>query len=376
MLVNFITNIAQSEISGGFSGMNAAAYEAIKEITETHYVGPVNPPVTYSEKLISKIVRLAGFGGRFHFFSKRRLARISSLVAKLRRSDADCDFYHGLTPWVSCKTDVPYLAWSDCCFSDYIEIFHSSSRFSSEDLSRISVAESKWMQNARAIFFSSSWALERTRKKYEVAGSLLRNVGIFGAIEPPLSDEYTGGCDFLFVSTNFKEKNGLMCRRAMNRVWNAFPEARLRIVGAKPRAEDVNDPRVVYEGFLDKAKPNQKAAFRKILSKAFALIHPTTADTTAMIVIEAAYFGCPSITMNKFAIPEVTGNGTGAILMRPPATEETLSCALISLLNDREKYLQLRQKAREFALANVSREQFKCRFQAAFRDAMLNGLKK
>ena len=67
--------------------------------------------------------------------------------------------------------------------------------------------------------------------------------------------------------------------------------------------QDLTDSRVTYEGYFDKSKPEQLVAFTNHLSRAFALVHPTAADTTAMIVIEAAFHGSPCITVNDFALP-------------------------------------------------------------------------
>lgn len=74
MRMNFISNIPLQEISGGFSGMNAAACEALTEIAEVHYVGPVNPPVSSASKLISKLKRSAGKRESFSFSPKHASA--------------------------------------------------------------------------------------------------------------------------------------------------------------------------------------------------------------------------------------------------------------------------------------------------------------
>ena len=221
------------------------------------------------------------------------------------------------------------------------------------------------MRGANAIFLSSEWARLRTKAHYGLKEESLRNVSIFGAMDVPQRDTYTVGHDFLFVSTDYARKNGPVCRQAMNQVWQRFSDARLKIIGAAPRAQDLTDSRVTYEGYFDKSKPEQLAAFTSHLSRAFALVHPTTADTTAMIVIEAAFHGCPSITVNDFALPEVTGDGIYALLQNHPVTADTLPRAMIELLADRERYRFLRAKAREFSIGRFSRASFKKRLQDA-----------
>ena len=365
MRMNFISNIPLQEISGGFSGMNAAACEALTEIAEVHYVGPVNPPVSSASKLISKLKRSAGKEGKFFFFSEARLRRIAEEVNRRRRADADFDFYHGFTPWIRCIPSVPYLTSSDCSFRDYLDIYHGRGSFKESDVIRICSAEKAWMCGANAIFFSSEWALLRTKAHYALERESLRNVSIFGALDVPLRDTYTDGREFLFISTDYARKNGSLSRRAMNQVWQKFPDARLKIIGAAPPVQDLRDSRVTYEGHFDKSNPEQLTAFTNHLSRAFALVHPTAADTTAMIVIEAAFHGCPSITVNDFAIPEITGNGTYALLQNRPVTADTLARAMIELLGDTDRYRSLRAKAREFTIGRFSRAAFKKRLQEA-----------
>jgi glycosyltransferase involved in cell wall biosynthesis len=195
-------------------------------------------------------------------------------------------------------------------------------------------------------------------------------VSIFGAAHVPVSDRYTGGHDFLFVSTDYERKNGRVCRQAITQVWQKYPYARLIIIGAPPPAEDLGDSRISYEGYLKKSDPQDLARFTDRLSGAFALLHPTDADTTAMVVIEAGLHGCPSITVNDFAIPEITGGGAYALLQHRPVRADALARAMIELLDNVERYRSLRAKAREVTLASFTRQSFKRRLQ----DAVLESL--
>ena len=354
--------------------MNAAAYEALREIAQIHYVGPVNPPAMWSEWCVSKAKRSVGVPGKFFFFSKTRLDTIAHEVKRLCRRDADCDFYHGFTPWIHCTSPRPFIAWSDCCFYDYVNIYHLPKVFENKDVQRICSTESAWMQKADAVLLSSEWARLRTRTHYGLQDNLLGNVSIFGASEIPDSDRFTGARDFLFISTDYRRKNGPLCRRAMHQVWKRYPDARLNIIGAPPPSEDLNDDRVKYLGYLKKSVPEQLAVFTDYLSHAFALLLPTGADITPMVVIEAAFHGCPSITVDSFALPEVTGNGASAMLLKAPPDESKLAAGMILLLQDSALYSSLRVKAREFSTSRFSRGEFKKRVQNAVVSSL--GLKR
>src|SRR5690349_18113610 len=129
MKVNFITAFPLNEVSGGFSGMNAAAFRAINEKHEVTYVGPVNPKPFRSDALWSKFLKLLGAPRNFYYFSEKRLQTIAAEVSKRCNPHADLDFYHGFSPWVRCRTPRPYMSWCDCAFLDYIEIYHKGAKF-------------------------------------------------------------------------------------------------------------------------------------------------------------------------------------------------------------------------------------------------------
>jgi glycosyltransferase involved in cell wall biosynthesis len=372
LLINFITSIPLSEFSGGFSSMNLAAYEALKEIADVHYVGPINPKISLFKKAISKSSRIAGFPGDFYFFSKGRHLKIAKEIEARALPDADLDFYHGFTPWVLSNTGRPYVAWSDCSFRDYINIYHNPQLFLKNSIGRICADEKKWMKSALSICLSSKWAQQRVIQQYDLPSNLVHCVGIFGAMDPPSMDMWSGSKDFYFISTDYRQKNGSLCRKAMDYVWADYPEARLRIVGDKPPAGDLIDGKVIYEGFFRKSVPSELAAFHQHLAGAFALVHPTSADTTAMIVIEAAFFGCPAITVDDFALREVTSSDNWRLLLSRPFSAQDIAERMINLLANPELYQVSRAAARSHAILNLTRPAFKSRLQRAVLDIAQN----
>ena len=114
-------------------------------------------------------------------------------------------------------------------------------------------------------------------------------------MEPPIEDRWKGGKAFYFISTNYEQKNGPICRRVMDELWKTHPDVTLRIIGDPPPNRDLLPGRVIFEGFFDKANVDELHEYRSHLADAFAILHPTDADTTAMVIIEAAFFGCPAI---------------------------------------------------------------------------------
>jgi glycosyltransferase involved in cell wall biosynthesis len=235
-------------------------------------------------------------------------------------------------------------------------------------LQRIRNLEKTWLQRAKSVFLTSEWAKHRLELTYDIPPSQTRTVGIFGVMDPPDNDVWSHGKDFYFISTDYVRKNGAVCRRAMDHVWKRHPDAKLHIIGDKPPDSDLVDNRVTYEGFFRKSNARELKEFRSHLAKACALLHPTNADTTSMITIESAFFGCPSISVNDFAIPEVFGPDLSHMCLERPVCSLALAKAMCELLADQTAYMKLRQSVRTRALTEHTVKVFMRRLHQAVRE--------
>lgn len=63
------------------------------------------------------------------------------------------------------QTPTPYIAWSDCTFRDYIDIFRQF--WHDDDVERIEQAEAAWLKNAPRALFTSDGA-ERAVSHYDL----------------------------------------------------------------------------------------------------------------------------------------------------------------------------------------------------------------
>jgi glycosyltransferase involved in cell wall biosynthesis len=362
-LINFISNTPRALRSGGFSATSAAIYEALCKLDNIHYVGPINPPVIFHQKVASKLLRTLGSQGNFFAFSRERLQAFAKEVCLRCSTDARLDFFHGFTPWILTNPTRPYVTWSDCTFHDYVNIYHRRELFRPADLERIERAEARWLRRAQCVAFSSRWAAKRSVEHYGLDESSIRFVGIFGEVELPEDDEYRGGKQFAFISTDFKAKGGPTVIEAFRRVRKRHPDASLIIVGAPP-CDCVADPNVVYAGYLRKELVEEHKRFCNILAQTRALVHPTRSDTTAMVIIEAGYFGCPAISVRKFAIPERIEHEVTGLLVDDAFDVIGLANAMNWVIEQESEYIRMRQHARAKAHNDGSKYAFESKIQA------------
>jgi len=364
-VINFISHLPRDLRSGGFSAMNAAALSAIEALDQVNYVGPIPLTSDLAEKLVSKALRSLGLPGAFHQYSAQRLAAIAGEVAKKSDPSATVDFFHGFTPWIATAPSRPYLAWSDCTFVDYMAVYHKGASFSASDLRRISALEGAWLSGAAKVMFTSQWAADRAVADYSLAPEKVGCVGIFGEIVPPDHDAYAGAPDFLFVSTNFAAKGGDTVLAAFRQVRSAHPAATLTVVGEAP---NITEPGVTFAGFLRKEVPQENDRFRELLGQARALVHPTRSDIAPLILVEAALFGCPTITSRRFAIGELVDHGRSGLLLDDPTDAGALAAAMLRLLDDETAYRAYRRAAWCKARSEHSRPAFDARMHGFVRE--------
>jgi glycosyltransferase involved in cell wall biosynthesis len=343
-LINFISNLPKHLWSGGFSAMNAAAFFAISRFEASHYVGPINPPVILSQRALYKLRRVAGLQGTFFFFSKRRLEMIAAEVHSKCRTDARLFFFHGFTPWVLTRPQAPYIAWSDCTFRDYIDIFCHREQFWPDDLERIEQAEAAWLKNASRVLFTSDWAAKRAVNQYALDANRVRSVGIFGQIEMPKRDAYAGGKEFAFISTNFEAKGGPIVLSAFREVRQRHSDAYLIIVGDRP-TDIAREPNVSFVGFLRKEVREEYQRLQQILGRVRAVVHPTNSDISPLLLVEAGYVGCPVISSRRFAIPELVDDERTGLLLEDSFQVSTVTSAMCWMLEHTDEYQQMRKAA-------------------------------
>ena len=362
---NYITNLSLSEISGGWSGFNAAIFASLSRHFVLSYVGPISPPPDLVAKVSSKLRRLAQLPGSFQFFSARRLENIAQEIARAADPAAALDFFHGSTPWIAFRPHAPYACYLDASFATYISVYHDRSRFDRADVARIETLEAGWLSRASAIFFSSRWALDEAARAYALDRSKMHVAGLGGHLPIPASDSYAGGHDFLFLSLDFAGKGGLLCADALREVQGDIPDARLRIVGAKPPEQVLVAPGIVYEGLLSKSTPEQLHRLQSVLASSFALVHPTVRDATPQVIAEAAYHGCPAIAPRSFGIPEMVIDGeTGMLVDAPPSSAE-IAERMRWMCGHPSEYQAMRVAARARALQEFTWERVGDRIAAA-----------
>jgi glycosyltransferase involved in cell wall biosynthesis len=361
MKINYITNIPPKQSSGGWSGINLNIYKQLSKRFEVNYIGPINPPFNLTEKAISKVKRAIGAKADFAFFSEKRLNNIKNQLSVIDISEVDAYFFFGNTPWVKTYPNKPYFVYLDADFITYLKVFSNYSKFSNKSIQRIASQEEKWLNNATAIFFGSHWIKNETIRNLKLPNKSNKHIVVStgGHIPIPDKDTYTYKKDdmnLLFIALNFEKKGGFEAVNIFLECQKNIPKVGLTIIGEKPPPHILEIKGIKYLGRLSKNKTNELKIMEEAFQKASFLVHPTKMDTMGAIIPEANYFGTPAIASNRFGVPDLIKDGVTGFLIQADDDAKIISSKMVSLFQDKDRYLYTRYESRKFSIENYSWE--------------------
>jgi glycosyltransferase involved in cell wall biosynthesis len=358
MKLAWISELTLQPAGGGAYAVNCHAFRQMGRHFETVYCGPVEPRVPLVTDWVSKLRRkVLKRPGKFAHFSPTALERNATRVAQVIPDDAEAVYFRAAAPWCRCRPQVPYFIYLDVVFHTFFRNTFRPGDFEAGDLKRIWREEATFLEGAAAVFFESRWGLEQAREVYGLRGDHYHAPGRGGGIDPPAADVWDGSSQQLVtMAMKFRQKGGDLVMAAYRSLKPRFPGLTWHIIGGPPEDGWQELEGVVYEGELKPDEPADLARFRELLAGAFLFVHPTREDTSPLVLTEAAYFGCPAVSVRRFAIPELVRDGETGILVEFPTAAEPVAAAIAGLLEDAPRYRRMRVEARRQAVERCSWE--------------------
>lgn len=351
----YISTLPKNSQSGGANAVNFHTFKALNNYFDCHYK-QINPPEPKLGKRLSQIKRkLLKVPAAFNYFSKERLIQIASEFNSIV-GNYDVVFFRDFAPWVMCEPKVPYVAYNDVHFLQFFKNTFSSKEFSQGDIQRICNQEKVWLSQAKALAFESSWGAKQCAKDYQIKNSDLVSVGRGGHIPIPERDTYAGRLNLVIIANNFYQKGGDLVFEAFKSLKSYYPKLELHIVGGHPGRAVEKFHGVRYHGYIYKEVPVDLKKLTDILSQAFLLMHVTREDTNPLVITEAGYYGCPSISVDKFAIPELVLHKKTGIIIPCPVQIDDIIESVANLINSREDYKKMRKATIEYNQLNFTWE--------------------
>jgi glycosyltransferase involved in cell wall biosynthesis len=326
MRINYISNLRITQDRGGWDGMNKNVYEQLAKFLDINLVDSINPPLFKYQRILSKLQRYLKIPALFPGFSIRRLRRFAALAERGMTDDAQLNFFHGSTCWIMVKNKLPYACYLDASFSTYLAIYHKRDKFIGKTIFEL---EKKFLQGAQAVFFSSQYSLDQTKNDYNLTGKNFYNVGLGGSLSFNEKLSYCEKKGFVFVGHDYYGKGGDLVAEAFRVLSNQTHGLQMTFVGESPPANVLKIPGVVYAGYLNKSKESDLEKLKNILMSSIALVLPTSRDLTPLVILEAGYYGCPSIASNAYGIPDMIGDY--GYLCEMPIQVQELAKAMVQM---------------------------------------------
>jgi glycosyltransferase involved in cell wall biosynthesis len=354
----YITDLDNKPGGGGSYAVNWHIQEQLRKHFDLFTPAPIVPRVSRRERFNSRVQRyVLRRPSDFFYFSPVTLGSNANRASR-HFSGVDAVFFRSATRWCHCRPAVPYFVYLDIVFHTFFENTFRQSDFIQSDLSRIFQAEARFLENASAVFFESKWGLQKARQAYSLTGDHYHVAGRGGMLEPPEADIWRGEpLKILSIAMNFEQKGGDVILKAYRNLKKTHPGLRWHIIGGRPTGNWESLEGIVYEGLLDPDDAADLARYRDLLSQAFLLVHPTREDTNPLVLTEAAYFGCPAISVNRFAIPELVLDSKTGLLLDWPVNADQLAAAVCRLIESPEVYREMRKAAYEFSRSEFSWDQ-------------------
>lgn len=226
-------------------------------------------------------------------------------------------------------------------------------------LSRLEAANAR---RADVVTVTSEHSRRIAVERYGLAADVVRVVpeGIDVAAFTP-AEHRRDGAVILSVARQYPRKNTIALLRAMPRVREAVPSARLRVIGGGPELGRLcreRRARGLEEAIELCGELHGSRAVREAYRSSDVFCLPSLQEGFGIVYLEAMASGLPIVAFEAAAVPEIVQHGRVGKLV-PPHDTEGLAAALVELLRDRDLRQRMgragRGTARRFDWPQVAR---------------------
>jgi glycosyltransferase involved in cell wall biosynthesis len=286
----------------GFSGIPGHLIAALRERAEvTEWRLPEYRPA------LAKRLMVRASPGQYLWEKDRARCQFLSRAIDERaaRGEVDAVLLFGSEACAFCETAVPIYGFGDSIFGTRVGLYGDQQDISGRSIREGIDVQQRALDKLRAFFSTSRWAIDRAVRTfgYRIDEGKIVVTGIGANLPhvdaaPPLPE---GPPRLLWVGVDWGRKGGHLAVAIVRALRASGVEARLDVVGP------VNPPAsadwLTLHGRLDGAPLG--AAY----ASASALLLPTRADLTPIVIAEAAMYGRPSFATPVGGIPEMIAGG-------------------------------------------------------------------
>ncbi len=338
-----------------WSGTPHAILSALERLdgVHTHILGPLDPGPKIFEGMLK--VYWALRSKRFMWEREPGIQRryAAQLASKLKALDYDFVLTLGSMSAAALPDSVPYVLYGDSTFELLVDYYPRLSRICSRSRRYGEAIDQKAFSGARHIVMTSTWAADSVINHYKVPSERVSVIPI-GAqhicrqdpaeLESRWQSRLNGPMRLLWIGVEWERKGGDIAVAIASELHRRGIPVQLDLAGLTPSAEVVSLPFVKAHGFVDAR--TQKSKLEDFFLSSFALLLPSRADCTSVVIADSASYGQPSFVSDTGGMRSMVIDGVNGEVIPSDAPASTYADALVKYWKDPPSYLDLARASR------------------------------
>lgn len=294
----------------GLSGAPRHLIAALRELAAVSVWELPDPAPSLARRAVMHAGRVLG---REMLWEKNRgrCRTISrALDARARAEPVDAILVIGSESCACCETSIPLFGFGDSVFGSRLDLYadQQSSRLSRATVRNAAGIQQLALDRLRVFFITSQWAWDRAVARFGYSGHV--DVTLIGPSMPPLDapPPPPSGLRLIWIGVDWARKRGQFAVETVAALRARGLDARLDVVG--PVDVPSRPEWVTLHGRLS-AETGLSAAY----GACSALLLPTRADLTPIVIAEAAMHGRTVFASPVGGIPEMVKDGESGVLV-------------------------------------------------------------
>ncbi len=201
-------------------------------------------------------------------------------------------------------------------------------------------------ENLTYLFTQNEWSRQSVIRRYGIDSKKVFNVG-FGVNLKPLEEEKNYDNDLLLIvlrKGTERYKGLYLLLEAFKRVRAVLPKVRLAVVGTEEQ-EHIDGVEYYYN------QPRETTV--RLFREATLYTMPALREPNGMTYLEALANKTPIVGLNRFAVPEFSGDGQWGFVCAEESAEAVAS-TIIDALSDKERLCEMGKRGQEFVMRNYN----------------------
>jgi glycosyltransferase involved in cell wall biosynthesis len=303
---------APPEDPASWSGTYASMVSALRARGHTVTALPWQPaPAGRRRARLRALVRPAAKRGHDWEVAGRHAAAVEEA---LRRTPVDVVLaVAASTQTARLRTRVPVVTATDATFRSLVGHYPAFTGLSPSAVRQGERLDRAALRRSARVLYSSRWAADAAVAHCGVGPDRVRVVPYGPNLAPPehVAAPPAGAPRVLWVGMDWRRKGGATAVAAVEELRSRGVAAELVCVGAEPPTGVVVD----HHERVDMRTASGAARLGELYASASALLLPSRADCTPVVLAEAAAYGLPAVVSDVGGIPEMVVDGsTGRVL--------------------------------------------------------------